>query len=66
VRRTGRRQPSWRLVRRAAGRTWRRERTPVRTKGQYLRAARLSPLPCYSAKTAPTFGDTLATLRRAS
>jgi hypothetical protein len=36
------------------------------TKGQHTRAARLSAMPWYTSKSAPTFGDMLAALRRAS
>jgi hypothetical protein len=36
------------------------------TQGQYLRAARLPAVPWYASKALPSFGDMLATLRRAS
>jgi hypothetical protein len=36
------------------------------SKGQHTRAARLSAMPWYTSKSAPTFGDMLAALRRAS
>jgi len=36
------------------------------TTGQHTRAARLNAMPWYTSKSAPTFGDMLATLRRAS
>jgi hypothetical protein len=36
------------------------------TQGQHLRAARLPAMPWYESKAQPSFGDMLATLRRAS